>query len=90
MARSPAPRTPRVSPPTTSGRVGDLGLLEVGAKTLAHGQAVTRPLVVGGETRGVRGAGDLAIEDLVEGVATLAGGLATGVENGKEHEMHLG
>jgi len=68
----------------------DQGGLEERAITLAHRKPVTRPLVVGGEAGGVGGEGDLAVEDLVEGVAALAGRVAVGVENGEVHEMHLG
>lgn len=42
------------------------------------------PFVIGGEAGGVRGLGDLALEDLLEGVDALAG---AGLD--VAHQMHL-
>lgn len=42
------------------------------------------PLVIGGEARGVRRLGDLALEDLLEGVDALARGSVD-----VAHQMHL-
>jgi hypothetical protein len=49
-----------------------------------EGDALSRPLVVGGEARRVRRLGDLAVGNLLEGVKTVA----VGVEG--VHEMHFG
>lgn len=54
------------------------------AEPLAQDVAVLGPFVVGREARGVRRLGDLALEDLVEGVDPLARGVDVA------HQMHLG
>lgn len=48
-----------------------------------EGDALARPLIVGGEPGGVRGLGDLAVDNLLQGVQTVAR-LVESV-----HQMHL-
>lgn len=63
----------------------NLETLRQAAESLAQQVAVLAPLVVGGEARRVRRLGDLALEDLLEGVGALARGRVD-----VAHQMHLG
>lgn len=69
------------------GKIHTLG--EKDRKTAAESDAVTRPLVVGREASGVGALGDLAVEDLLEGVLARER-LAVGVLGGDVHQMHFG
>lgn len=62
-----------------------LNTLRQASKSLAQQVAVLAPLIVGRETGGVRRLGDLALEDLLEGVGALARGRVD-----VAHQMHLG
>jgi hypothetical protein len=53
-------------------------------KSALQSNTLARPLVVGGDARGVSGLGDLAVGDLLEGVEAVAAGVE-GV-----HQMHSG
>lgn len=53
-------------------------------KATLQRDALTRPLVIGGEARRVRRLGDLAVGDLLQGVEAVA----VGVEG--VHQMHGG
>lgn len=53
-------------------------------KASLESNALARPLVIGGEARGVGGLGDLSLGDLLEGVQAIA----LGVES--VHKMHFG
>lgn len=58
-------------------------------KTSAESDAVTGPLIIGREASGVGALGDLAVEDLLEGVLARER-LAVGVLGGNIHQMHFG
>lgn len=76
----------------TGNQLSELGLLTLGkkdGKTSAESDAVTGPLVIGGETSGVGALGDLLVEDLLEGVLARER-LAVGVLDGDIHQMHFG
>ena len=62
-----------------------LDTLRQAAESLAQQVAVLAPLVVRGEARRVGGLGDLALEDLLEGVGALARGRVD-----VAHQMHVG